>query len=40
MLVSIFRKLKNGDMELGVHIADVSYFVHPDTHTDREARDR
>ena len=38
--VIIYRTLKNGDTELGVHIADVSYFVKPGSHTDREARER
>ncbi len=35
-----FRKLKNGNFEVGVHIADVSYYVHPGTHLDREAYER
>ncbi|XP_076444045.1 DIS3-like exonuclease 1 [Babylonia areolata] len=34
------RKLDNGNLELGVHIADVTYFVHPGSLTDREARCR
>ena len=34
------RELANGNLELGVHIADVTYFVRPSTLTDREARDR
>ncbi|XP_072031507.1 LOW QUALITY PROTEIN: DIS3-like exonuclease 1 [Amphiura filiformis] len=34
------RKLKNGRIELGVHIADVTYFVKPDSLTDLEARSR
>ena len=34
------RELANGNLELGVHIADVTYFVRPGTLTDREARDR
>jgi len=29
--------LPNGNFEVGVHIADVSYYVHPDTPLDREA---
>jgi ribonuclease R len=32
--------LRNGMMRLGVHIADVSYYVHEDTALDREAYDR
>lgn len=34
------RPLPNGEVELGVHIADVSYFVLPDSLTDSEARER
>ncbi|XP_071964819.1 DIS3-like exonuclease 1 [Antedon mediterranea] len=34
------RELESGDLELGVHIADVSHFVHPDSLTDVEARQR
>lgn len=34
------RKLPNGNYEIGVHIADVTHYVHPDTIIDREARDR
>ncbi|KAK2567887.1 DIS3-like exonuclease 1 [Acropora cervicornis] len=34
------RWLKNGKMELGVHIADVSHFVKPGSLTDLEARFR
>jgi exosome complex exonuclease DIS3/RRP44 len=33
-------KLANGNFEVGVHIADVSYFVRPDTAIDREAAHR
>ncbi len=29
--------LPNGNIELGVHIADVSHFVRPDTPIDKEA---
>jgi len=31
------RKLKNGDWQLGVHIADVSHYVKPGTALDKEA---
>jgi len=31
------RKLKNGNLEIGVHIADVSYYVKPGTAIDKEA---
>ncbi len=34
------RKLSNGMYEVGVHIADVSYYVHPDTELDEEAYKR
>lgn len=34
------RKLQNGGFELGVHIADVSHYVLPDTALDREAYER
>ncbi len=34
------RKLKNGNYEVGVHIADVSYYVEPGTALDEEAYDR
>eukprot|EP01038_Epipyxis_sp_PR26KG_P006749 gene6749-9246_t len=33
-------RLPNGRLEAGVHIADVSYFVHPDTPIDKEAAHR
>ncbi len=32
-----FRKLKNGNYELGVHIADVSHYLEPETPLDKEA---
>lgn len=32
-----FRKLKEGLYEIGIHIADVSHFVEPDTALDKEA---
>ncbi|MDE6367872.1 MAG: ribonuclease R, partial [Muribaculaceae bacterium] len=34
------RKLPNGNYEVGVHIADVTHYVKPDTIIDREAKDR
>lgn len=34
------RCLPNGNYEIGVHIADVTHYVKPDTLLDREARDR
>lgn len=34
------RLLKNGLYEIGVHIADVSHYVEPDTALDKEAYDR
>lgn len=33
-------KLSDGTIEMGVHIADVTYFVRPNTNLDREARRR
>lgn len=35
-----FQYLKNGNIELGVHIADVSHYVEPDTALDKEAYER
>lgn len=35
-----FKKLPNGHFEVGIHIADVSYYVRPDTALDIEARRR
>ena len=35
-----FLKLGNGNYEVGVHIADVSYYVKPGTAVDKEARER
>ena len=35
-----FRRLPNGNMEVGVHIADVSYYVKPGTPVDKEAEAR
>ena len=34
------RHLENGNIEVGVHIADVSYYVKPGTEIDKEAYDR
>ena len=38
--VFVCRELDNGNLELGVHIADVTYFVQPGSLTDREAQSR
>jgi ribonuclease R len=35
-----FRKLENGNYEIGVHIADVTHYVQPNTVLDSEAFDR
>ena len=35
-----FRKLDNGNYEVGVHIADVTYYVKPGTPVDAEAQSR
>ncbi|TKC09129.1 ribonuclease R [Pedobacter frigoris] len=35
-----FKKLENGNYEVGVHIADVSYYVKPNSHLDKEAYSR
>lgn len=35
-----FRALENGNYEVGVHIADVSWYVHPGDPVDKEARER
>ena len=34
------RRLENGNLEVGVHIADVSHFVRPNTALDKEAANR
>lgn len=35
-----YKQLPNGNIEVGVHIADVSYYVRPNTPIDREAYER
>ena len=35
-----FKKLENGNYEIGIHIADVSHYVQPNTILDNEAYDR
>jgi ribonuclease R len=35
-----FQKFDNGNIEIGVHIADVSHYVQPGTAVDQEAYDR
>ena len=35
-----YRELDNGNIELGVHIADVTHFVHPGSLSDIEAQSR
>jgi len=35
-----FRVLNNGNYEIGVHIADVSHYVQPDTELDKSAYER
>lgn len=35
-----FKKLKNGNYEIGIHIADVSHYVQPNTILDNEAYNR
>ena len=35
-----FKKLENGNYEVGVHIADVSHYIKPDSALDKEADDR
>ena len=35
-----FKKLENGNYEIGVHIADVSHYVIPNTELDKEAFER
>lgn len=40
ILFHFVRKLENGNLELGVHIADVTYFVPVNSLSDLEARSR
>lgn len=35
-----FKKLKNGHTEVGIHIADVTHYVRPDTALEKEAQNR
>lgn len=35
-----FRELENGNFEIGVHIADVTHYVKPETSLDKEAFER
>ncbi len=35
-----FKKLENGNYEVGVHIADVSHYIIPESALDKEAEDR
>lgn len=35
-----FKELPNGNYEVGIHIADVTYYVRPDTPLDKEAFER
>ncbi|QCX40924.1 ribonuclease R [Aureibaculum algae] len=35
-----FKELDNGNFEIGIHIADVSHYVQPDTILDQEAYER
>lgn len=35
-----YKKLDNGNIEVGIHIADVSHYVKPKTEIDKEARKR
>ncbi len=35
-----FKRLANGNVEIGVHIADVTHYVQPDTIIDKEAQSR
>lgn len=35
-----FKRLENGNYEVGVHIADVSHYIQPESALDKEAEDR
>lgn len=35
-----YQELENGDIEIGVHIADVTHYLHPGTALDKEAYER
>ncbi|OGI73845.1 ribonuclease R [Candidatus Nomurabacteria bacterium RIFCSPHIGHO2_02_FULL_41_18] len=35
-----FKEIQNGEYEIGIHIADVSHYVKPDSALDEEARER
>ncbi|MBS1530134.1 MAG: ribonuclease R [Bacteroidetes bacterium] len=35
-----FKKLENGNYEVGIHIADVSHYIQPDSALDKEALER
>lgn len=35
-----YRELENGNIEVGIHIADVTYYVQPNTALEKEALDR
>ena len=35
-----FKKLENGNFEIGIHIADVSHYVQPESPLDKEAYER
>ena len=35
-----YKKLNNGNVQVGVHIADVSHYVHPNSPIDKEGFDR
>lgn len=35
-----FKTCENGDIEIGIHIADVSHYVQPDSELDKEAQKR